>query len=173
MTHHTSCAHPCCCTAVPEAQHHIRTATAGCCHLRLPPCPPAAAAIEMKGIRLRGAPLYLDMQATTPLDPRVVDAMLPYMTEQVGGGQAVLDWDTGCKCRTGCLAHLWTFLGRTAADAESQAGFMQLLLCSWAWQPAVTGDCKQAARACMAEPGFVCTLIPCGCSIPLKVMPTS
>lgn len=38
----------------------------------------------MKGIRLRGAPLYLDMQATTPLDPRVIDAMLPYMTEQVG-----------------------------------------------------------------------------------------
>jgi hypothetical protein len=55
----------------------------------------AAAGIEMKGIRLRGAPLYLDMQATTPMDPRVVDAMLPYMTEQVGGlslagGEALL-----------------------------------------------------------------------------------
>ena len=41
----------------------------------------------MKGIKLRGAPMYLDMQATTPMDPRVVDAMLPYMTEQVGGVQ--------------------------------------------------------------------------------------
>ncbi|PSC70570.1 cysteine desulfurase [Micractinium conductrix] len=40
--------------------------------------------IEKKGIQLRGAPMYLDMQATTPMDPRVVDAMLPFMTEQYG-----------------------------------------------------------------------------------------
>ncbi len=39
--------------------------------------------IAKKGIRLRGTPLYLDMQATTPMDPRVVDAMLPFMTDQV------------------------------------------------------------------------------------------
>ena len=38
----------------------------------------------MKGIRLRGAPMYLDMQATTPLDPRVLDTMLPFLTEQYG-----------------------------------------------------------------------------------------
>lgn len=40
--------------------------------------------INMKGIRLAGAPLYLDMQATTPLDPRVLDAMLPFWTDQYG-----------------------------------------------------------------------------------------
>lgn len=28
--------------------------------------------------------MYLDMQATTPIDPRVIDAMLPFMTEQYG-----------------------------------------------------------------------------------------
>ncbi len=46
------------------------------------PC--AADTINMKGIRLAGAPLYLDMQATTPLDPRVLDAMLPFWTDQYG-----------------------------------------------------------------------------------------
>lgn len=31
-----------------------------------------------------GRPIYLDLQATTPLDPRALDAMLPYLTEQFG-----------------------------------------------------------------------------------------
>lgn len=35
---------------------------------------------EKAGVR----PLYLDVQATSPMDPRVLDAMLPYMTFQFG-----------------------------------------------------------------------------------------
>ncbi|HAQ33337.1 MAG TPA: IscS subfamily cysteine desulfurase, partial [Rhodospirillaceae bacterium] len=31
-----------------------------------------------------GKPIYLDYQATTPLDPSVLDAMMPFLTEKFG-----------------------------------------------------------------------------------------
>ncbi len=36
------------------------------------------------GLRRRDVPVYLDYQATTPTDPRVVQAMLPYFSEKFG-----------------------------------------------------------------------------------------
>eukprot|EP00268_Persea_americana_P032881 TRINITY_DN3251_c0_g1_i1.p1 TRINITY_DN3251_c0_g1~~TRINITY_DN3251_c0_g1_i1.p1 ORF type:complete len:469 (+),score=66.33 TRINITY_DN3251_c0_g1_i1:253-1659(+) len=41
-------------------------------------------AISIKGVKISGRPLYLDMQATSPVDPRVLDSMLPFFTSQYG-----------------------------------------------------------------------------------------
>lgn len=40
--------------------------------------------IRMKGMTMTTKSIYMDMQATTPMDPRVLDAMMPYLTEKFG-----------------------------------------------------------------------------------------
>ena len=37
----------------------------------------------------RRRPVYLDHQATTPLDPRVLQAMLPWLTEEFGNAASL------------------------------------------------------------------------------------
>lgn len=39
---------------------------------------------SIQGEALKGRPAYMDFQATTPQDPRVLDAMLPFMTGRYG-----------------------------------------------------------------------------------------
>lgn len=66
-------------SAAPPHAHELTSS----CLLCGAVSPDQQQSISKKGITLRGKPLYLDMQATTPLDPRVVDAMLPFFTENV------------------------------------------------------------------------------------------
>lgn len=40
--------------------------------------------VTVKGVKISARPLYLDMQATSPVDPRVLDAMLPYYLARFG-----------------------------------------------------------------------------------------
>lgn len=39
---------------------------------------------ESHGVKIEGRAIYLDAQATTPIDPRVLDSMLPFYTQQYG-----------------------------------------------------------------------------------------
>ncbi|KAF2278862.1 cysteine desulfurase [Westerdykella ornata] len=58
-------------------------------------------------------PIYLDMQATTPLDPRVLDAMLPYMTGLYGNPHSrthAYGWESE-KAVEQARAHLAELIG--------------------------------------------------------------
>ncbi|KAL2531714.1 Cysteine desulfurase [Abeliophyllum distichum] len=61
-------------------RHSLSTAAAAA----IEPLEEDSNGVTMKGVKISGRPLYLDMQATSPVDPRVLDAMLPYYLSRYG-----------------------------------------------------------------------------------------
>lgn len=52
---------------------------------------------SVSGTETKGRPIYLDFQATTPMDPRVLDAMMPFMVEKYGNPHSkthTYGWET-------------------------------------------------------------------------------
>lgn len=91
-----------------KADHHAFTAQTGKLpeNLNIPgtgmtgdvAMSPAAAILKQATIMDEGIrPIYLDMQATTPTDPRVLDAMLPFLTGLYGNPHSrthAYGWET-------------------------------------------------------------------------------
>ena len=61
------------------------------------------------------APIYLDNQSTTPVDPRVLEAMLPYFTEHFGNphstshayGRVAAEAIERARCEIAALIQNW------------------------------------------------------------------
>lgn len=65
---------------------------------------------------LAGGPIYVDYNATTPIDPRVTDAMLPYLLGGFGNPSSDHDYGTRPKAAlTEARAHVAALVGGDAA----------------------------------------------------------
>jgi len=87
----------------PRARVHIRSFAAPA-NAQQAPQLTLEQKFSIKGTFLEGRSMYMDAQATTPLDPRVLDAMMPYLTEQFGNPHSRthhFGWETEKRCRKG------------------------------------------------------------------------
>ena len=69
-------------------------------------------------------PLYFDNQATTPLDPRVLDSMLPYLTNNFGNPHSKshkFGWDTEVACET-ARSHIADVIGAQGKEIIFTSG---------------------------------------------------
>ncbi|CAK7339823.1 unnamed protein product [Dovyalis caffra] len=65
-------------TTTTSSFRHLSTAAA------IASAPEPEDSMTVKGVKISARPLYLDMQATSPVDPRILDAMLPYYIARYG-----------------------------------------------------------------------------------------
>jgi cysteine desulfurase len=72
----------------------------------------------------KARPIYLDMQATTPVDPRVLDAMLPFMTDEYGNPHSrthAYGWEAE-KAVEEARQHVADLIGADAKDVVFTSG---------------------------------------------------
>ena len=86
---------------------------------------PAAGILKQATIMDEGTrPIYLDMQATTPTDPRVLDAMLPYFTGLYGNPHSrthAYGWETE-KATEQAREHVASLIGADAKEIIFTSG---------------------------------------------------
>ncbi|MBW0478707.1 hypothetical protein O181_018422 [Austropuccinia psidii MF-1] len=71
-----------------------------------------------------GRPIYLDFQATTPVDPRVLDAMMPYFTNQFGNPHSkthAYGWESE-KAVENARTHVADLIGANSKDIIFTSG---------------------------------------------------
>ncbi|GAD98907.1 cysteine desulfurase, mitochondrial precursor [Paecilomyces variotii No. 5] len=86
---------------------------------------PSAGILKQATIMDEGTrPIYLDMQATTPLDPRVLDAMLPFLTGLYGNPHSrthAYGWETE-KAVEEARAHVASLIGADPKEIVFTSG---------------------------------------------------
>ena len=86
---------------------------------------PSAGILKQATIMDEGTrPIYLDMQSTTPTDPRVLDAMLPYMTGLYGNPHSrthAYGWETE-KATEQAREHIASVIGADAKEIIFTSG---------------------------------------------------
>lgn len=83
-----------------------------------------AEGINMKGVKISGRPLYLDMQATSPVDPRVLDAMLPFFLSRYGNPHSrthVYGWEADAAVER-ARAQVAELIGASAKEIVFTSG---------------------------------------------------
>lgn len=122
-------------------------------------------------------PVYMDYQATTPLDPRVLDAMMPYLTDRFGNPHSVghrFGWEAeaGVDKARGDVA---TLIGAAPEDIVFTSGATETNNLVLKGVMAAYGakrdhlvtvvtehKCVLEAAASVARAGFQVTLLPVG-----------
>lgn len=80
--------------------------------------------ITIKGVKISGRPLYLDMQATSPVDPRVLDTMLPFYLSRFGNPHSrthLYGWESDQAVES-ARAHVADLIGASAKEIIFTSG---------------------------------------------------